>query len=114
MTGPGDRSRQWPRVVAASVAGLVLGAASLAAGALLLYGGRGFLSSAGLLFAVALAATAAGFWVGAPAGVPGQRSVLGRWMFAVAALVVASFVASFWLRSPELQPTRWAGPIALV
>jgi NAD(P)-dependent dehydrogenase (short-subunit alcohol dehydrogenase family) len=87
----------------------------MAAGALLLYAGRGFLSSAGLLMAVAVLATAAGLWVGAPDGpLPGHRRMLARWMFAVAALVIASFVATFWLRSPEIQTSRLGPPLGIV
>lgn len=97
------------------MAGLVLGAGSLSAGALLLYAGRGFLSSAGSLIALALLATAAGLWVGAPDGpAPGHRRVLGRWTFAILAMVIASFVATFWLQSPLAQTTQWGGPLAMV
>jgi NAD(P)-dependent dehydrogenase (short-subunit alcohol dehydrogenase family) len=35
-------------------------------------------------------------------------------MFAIAALVVASFVATFWLRSPVIQASRWGPPLAMV
>lgn len=109
------RGRRWPRLLAAGVVGLALGAGSLSAGALLLYGGRGFLSSAGSLIAVTLASTAAGLWVGAPDGpAPGHRRVMGRWTFAIAALVIASFVSTFWLQSPALQTTSWAAPLVLV
>lgn len=95
--------------------GLALGAGATAAEALLLYGGDGFLSAAGFQIAFVLAATAAGLWVGAPDGpVPGHRRVLGRWMFAIAAMVVASFVATFWLRSPVAQASRWGRPLAVV
>lgn len=107
-------TRTWPRGVAAFGAGLALGAGSLAAGTLLLYGDDGFLSSAGLLMAFAVGSTAAGLWVGAPdRTVPGHRRVLGRWMFAIGAMVVASFVATFWLRSPTLQASRWGPPVAV-
>lgn len=111
MTG----SRTWPRGVAAFAVGLVLGAGALAAGALLLYGDDGFLSAAGTLMAFAVAATAGGVWVGGPDGAaPGHRRIMGRWMFAIAALVIASFVATFWLRSPALQGSRWGPPLAVV
>ena len=109
------RMRTWPRGVAALCVGVVLGAGTMAAGALLLYGDDGFLSAAGLLIAFAVGSGAAGLWVGAPDGpVPGHRRVVGRWMFAIAAMVVASFVASFWLRSPALQGSRWGPPVAVV
>ncbi len=108
-------SRTWPRGVAAFGAGLVLGAGALAAGALLLYSDEGFLSAAGTLMAVAVAATAAGVWVGGPDGlVPGHRRIMGRWMFAIAAMVIASFVATFWLRSSALQASGWGPPVAMV
>ena len=94
---------------------MVLGALALVSGALLLYGSGGFLRSAGSIIALTLAALAAGVWVGAPDGrVPGHRRLLGRWMFAIAALVIASFAASFWLRQPVIQTSAWGGPLALV
>lgn len=108
-------ARGWPWLLAAGVAGLTLGAAMVSAGALLLYGGRGVLRSAGFLLAVGLAAVAAGLWVGAPTGPrPAHRRLLGRWTFATIALVIASFVAGFWFRSPALQSAPWVGPLALV
>jgi NAD(P)-dependent dehydrogenase (short-subunit alcohol dehydrogenase family) len=101
--------------VAAFGAGLALGAGGLAAGALLLYGDDGFLATAGLLMAFAVGSVAGGLWVGAPdRPAPGHRRILGRWMFAIAAMVVASFVATFWLRSPEIQASRWGPPVAVV
>ena len=107
--------RSWARGWAAFLVGLTLGAGTLAAGALLLYGDDGFLATAGLLITLAVGSTAAGLWVGAPdAPVPGHRRVLGRWMFAIAAMIVASFVATFWLRSPALQGSRWGPPVAVV
>lgn len=110
-----DPARRWPRPLAAAGVGFALGAGLLAAGALLLYGDRGFLGSAASLVAVALVSLAAGLWVGAPDGPPpGHRRVLGRWMFGVVALVIASFVATFWLRWEWLQSSRWGGPVALV
>ncbi|MDX1674643.1 MAG: SDR family oxidoreductase [Longimicrobiales bacterium] len=109
------RPRTWPRSVAATAVGVALGAGALAAGALLLYGGDGLLSSAGLLIAFAVAATAAGLWVGAPGGpLPGHRRIMGRWMIAIAAMVIASFAATFWLRSPSLQASPWGPPVAVV
>ncbi len=109
------KTRTWPRGVAAFGAGVALGAGTLAAGALLLYGDEGFLATAGLLMAFAVGSVAGGLWVGAPdRPVPGHRRILGRWMFAIGAMVVASFVATFWLRSPELQASRWGPPVAVV
>ena len=109
------RTRTWPRSVAAFGAGLALGAGALAAGTLLLYGDDGFLSTAGLLIAFAVGSAAAGLWVRGPdRPVPGHRRIMGRWMFAIGAMVVASFVATFWLRSPELQASRWGPPVAVV
>ncbi len=110
-----ERVRLGSRLLAASVAGLVLGASSFSAIALLLYSGSGFLDSVGSLVALGLLSLAAGLWVGAPGGLaPGPHRALGRWMFAVAALVIASFVASFWLGSPAAQTMRWGGPLAMV
>ena len=92
-----------------------MGATALAAGALLLYAERGFLSSAGFLIALTLLAVAAGLWVGAPDGpLPGHRRTMTRWMFAIAAMVLASFMAMAWLRAPVLQATAWGRPLAVV
>ena len=110
-----SRSRAWPRVLAALVAGTALGAGAMAAGALLLYGDDGFLSAAGLLIAFAVGSLAAGVWVGAPdAPVPGHSRIMGRWVFAIGAMVIASFVASFWLASAQIQTSRWGPPVAVV
>ncbi len=107
--------RQGSQLLVAGIAGLVLGASTFSASALLLYGGRGLLDSVGSLIALGLLSLAAGLWVGTPKGLaPGHLRVIGPWMFAVAALVVASFVATFWLRSPAAQTTRWGGPLAMV
>ena len=107
--------REWLRTVAAAAAGLVLGVSALVAGALLLYSAEGFLSSTGFLIALAVVSVAAGIWVGAPEGpVPGHRRMLGRWTLAVGALVVASFVAGLWLRSPSLQGSAFGAPLVLV
>ena len=109
------RARTWPRVVAALAAGVALGAGTMAAGALLLYGGDGLLSTAGLLIAFAVGSTAAGVWVGAPdAPGPGHRRIMGRWTFAIIAMVIASFVAGFWLGSAAIQTSRWGPPLAVV
>jgi NAD(P)-dependent dehydrogenase (short-subunit alcohol dehydrogenase family) len=92
-----------------------VGAGTAAAMALLLYGDNGFLTTAGLLIGFAVGSAGAGLWVGAPDGsVPGHRRVLGRWMLAIAAMVVASFAATFWLRAPAVQASRWGPPLAVV
>jgi NAD(P)-dependent dehydrogenase (short-subunit alcohol dehydrogenase family) len=105
----------WPRTVAALATGLTAGIAGMAGGALLLYTGDRFLSSAGFLMALALLAVAAGVWVGAPAGPqPGHRRMAGRWVFVVVALVLASFLATFWLASPEFQTSAVGPPVAVV
>jgi 3-oxoacyl-[acyl-carrier protein] reductase len=102
-------------MVAALATGVVAGAAAMAGGALLLYTGERFLSSAGFLIALALVATAAGVWVGAPAGpLPGHRRMLGRWIFAIVALLLASFMATIWLASPGLQTSLFGPPLAVV
>jgi NAD(P)-dependent dehydrogenase (short-subunit alcohol dehydrogenase family) len=107
--------RDWPRLVGALGAGLALGVAGMAGGALLLYMGERFLSSAGFLLAVGLVSVAGGLWVGAPEGpLPGHRRMLGRWMLAIAALVIASFVSSLWLASPGFQTSPWGPPVAVV
>jgi meso-butanediol dehydrogenase / (S,S)-butanediol dehydrogenase / diacetyl reductase len=113
LTGRGGRD--WPRTVAAAGAGVALGVAGMVGGALLLYTGDRFLSSAGFLMALALFSVAAGLWVGAPEGPqPGHRRMLGRWVFAVVALVLASFLATVWLASPGLQTWPLGPPLALV
>jgi 3-oxoacyl-[acyl-carrier protein] reductase len=110
-----DRQARWPRTVAAVGAGLVLGTSGMAGGALLLYVGERFLSSAGFLLALALAAVAAGLWVGAPdRSVPVHKRMSSRWIFAVAALVIASFVATLWLASPAFQTSSFGPPLAVV
>lgn len=97
----------------AAAAGVALGIATLTGGALLLYTGEGFLSSAGTLMAVTLASTAAGLWAGAPdTTAPGRMS--GRWMLGILALVAASFLASAWLRLPVLQATALGPALGMV
>ncbi len=111
---PGIR-QEWPRAVGALGAGLALGVTAMAGGALLLYMGERFLSSAGFLMAVGLVSVAAGLWVGAPEGpLPGHRRMLGRWMLAVAAVVLASFVATLWLAVPGFQLSPLGPPVAVV
>jgi NAD(P)-dependent dehydrogenase (short-subunit alcohol dehydrogenase family) len=106
---------RWPGVAGAAGAGLVLGTAAMAGGALLLYVGERFLSSAGFLMALALAAVAAGVWVGTPHGsAPLHKRMSSRWIFAVLALVVASFVATLWLASPAFQTSPLGPPLAVV
>lgn len=109
------RTLDWPRTVAALATGVAAGIAAMAGGALLLYTGERFLSSAGFLVALGLAAVSAGLWVGAPGGpLPGHRRMLGRWIFAIAALVVASFVATLWLAVPAFQTSPLGPPLAVV
>jgi NAD(P)-dependent dehydrogenase (short-subunit alcohol dehydrogenase family) len=111
MRGLGD----WPRTVAALATGLAAGILAMAGGALLLYTGERFLSSAGFLMALALAAVAAGLWVGAPSGpLPGHRRMMGRWIFAIVALLLASFLATVWLASPSFQTSPFGPPLAVV
>ncbi len=101
--------------MAVATTGVVLGVASVSAAALLLYGGQGVVRSAGLLIAAVLLATGAGVWVGgARSPLSGPHPLLGRWTFAVIALLVASFIAGVWFRSPSIQSLTWAGPVALV
>jgi NAD(P)-dependent dehydrogenase (short-subunit alcohol dehydrogenase family) len=107
--------RDWPRVAAAVGVGVAIGVSGMAGGALLLYMGERFLSSAGFLLAVGLVSTAAGLFVGAPDGVPpGHRRMPGRWMFAIAALVLASFVSTVWLSNPDFQTSGFGPPVAVV
>jgi NAD(P)-dependent dehydrogenase (short-subunit alcohol dehydrogenase family) len=109
------RRWDWPRSLAALGTGAAAGVAAMAGGALLLYTGDRFLSSAGFLMGLALISLAAGVWVGAPGGPqPGHRKMLGRWVFVVAALVLASFLATVWLASPALQTSPLGLPLAVV
>jgi NAD(P)-dependent dehydrogenase (short-subunit alcohol dehydrogenase family) len=109
------RAANWVRSLAALSAGLALGVAGMAGGALLLYMGDRVLSSAGFLMALALGGVAAGVWVGAPDGPqPAHRRMMGRWAFAVVSLVLASFVATLWLASPGIQTTAFGLPMAVV
>lgn len=95
--------------------GFSVGAGTAAAMALLLYGDSGFLTTAGLLIGFAVGSAGAGLWVGAPDGpVPGHRRILGRWMLGIAAMVLASFVATFWLRVPAIQASPWGPPLGVV
>ncbi|HUG40271.1 MAG TPA: hypothetical protein VMM12_07295, partial [Longimicrobiales bacterium] len=109
------RRGELPATAAAATVGAALGIALFAGGALLLYAGQGFLTSAGLLVGVALAAVAAGVWVGGPEGPgPGHRRMLGRWMLGVVVLGVASFAASAWLRVPAIQTSTLGPPLGMV
>lgn len=107
-------ARQWPWLLAAGAAGLVLGTAAVSAGALLLYSGQGVVESAGSLIAVTLLAAAAGLWVGASTAGSMHHRLLGRWTFAIVALVIASFTAGVWFRAPALQTSPWVPALALV
>jgi 3-oxoacyl-[acyl-carrier protein] reductase len=107
--------RRWVLSFAALAVGLTLGVTALAGGALLLYTADRFLAPVGFLMAVALLSVAAGIWVGAPAvGATGERRMMTRWVLGVMALVLASFVASIWLRTPGLQTWAFGPPLALV
>jgi NAD(P)-dependent dehydrogenase (short-subunit alcohol dehydrogenase family) len=110
-----SRGAHWPSSFAALCAGVALGLVGMVAGALLLYMGDRVLASTGFLMALALAGVAAGIWVGASDGPrPGHRRMLGRWGFAVVALVLGSFVATLWLASPALQTSPFGLPLAVV
>jgi NAD(P)-dependent dehydrogenase (short-subunit alcohol dehydrogenase family) len=110
-----ERFGDWPRMVAATATGAAAGVSAMAGGALLLYTDERFLSSAGFLMALALMAVAAGVWVGAPTGsMPGHRRMLGRWIFAIIALLLASFMATLWLATPGIQTSPFGPPLAMV
>ncbi|HEX6064650.1 MAG TPA: SDR family oxidoreductase [Longimicrobiales bacterium] len=75
--------------------------------ALLLYTERGFLGTAGFLFALGLAALAVGIWVGAePAG------VLKRWLGAIIAFALAGIFAMVWTRLNGARLAGWSGALA--
>lgn len=86
----------------AMAAGTALGAAVEAGGALLLYTDEGFLATFGFLGALALAAVAAGVWVGAGSA-PGR----GRWAAAVVAFLAAAGYAAL---SGDVSALRATGP----
>lgn len=89
--------------------------AAMVGGALLVYMGERVLAGAGFIMALALLSFAAGLWVGSPDGpAPGHRRMVGRWIFAIGALVLASFVATFWITSPLFQTSPLGPPVAVV
>jgi len=94
------------RGCAALLTGGALGIAVETGAALLLFSGLGMLSAAGFITAAALAALAAGVWVGAPEHhhegdiVP---SSIGRWLSAILALIFAAIYAGGWERLPQLR-----------
>lgn len=119
------------RGLASVLAGGALGITLETGAALMLYSGLGVLSAAGFITGVALAALAAGVWVGAPerhdppdppapahpdamierrAGVPPHDpagdavpSSIGRWFSTVLALVFAAIYAGGWERVEQLR-----------
>lgn len=111
-----DRAR---RLLAALVAGGALGLAVEVGAALMLYSGLGMLSATGFLVGVALAALAAGVWVGAPEASDdegGHASYL-RWLLAVFALVLAAVFASLWEHDARVRAApvgRAAGVLLLI
>ena len=111
-----DRAR---RLLAALVAGGALGLATEVGAALMLYGGLGMLSAAGFIVGVALAALAAGVWVGAPeaADDDGGHASYMRWLLAVFALVLAAVLASLWEHDPRMRTApigRAAGVLLMI
>lgn len=109
------RSRDWPRTATALATGMATGVAAMVGGALLVYMGDRVLAGAGFIMALALLSFAAGLWVGSPDGpAPGHRRMVGRWIFAIGALVLASFVATFWITSPLFQTSPLGPPVAVV
>ncbi len=112
------------RALASLLVGGALGITLETGAALMLYSGLGVLSAAGFITAVALAALAAGVWVGAPehhdtrpeadrehaaAEAPDHHpsdaipSSIGRWFSAVLALVFAAIYAGGWERVDQLR-----------
>ncbi len=91
------------RAVGALVAGVALGVAVTAGGALLLYTGIGVLPSTGFLLALALGALAAGVWIGPPAARDGAPSSRGRWNLAVLLFGIAGIYAEAWAESEPLR-----------
>lgn len=92
-----------------------MGAGTAAGAALLLYTGRGFLSTAGFLIAVSIAAVAGGLWVGAP-DVSAARAVpsRARWAWAVIAFLVAGAFVLFWNSRPTLRSLAVGGALAVL
>jgi NAD(P)-dependent dehydrogenase (short-subunit alcohol dehydrogenase family) len=108
------------RGLAALLAGGALGIATEVGGALLLYSGLGLLSAAGFILGVALAALAAGLWVGAPEAPAGENEAApsaARWILAVVALLFAAIYAAGWESNPRLRdgaPGRAVAVLLLV
>ena len=73
---------------------------------MLLYSSRGFLGTAGFLIALALAALALGFWVGAD-GRGGRR-----WIGAIVAYLLAAIFTVLWSLQPSLRQTALVGALA--
>lgn len=111
-----DRDRVG-RFVATLLAGGGLGIGVEVGGALLLYSGLGLLSAAGFILGVALAALAAGVWVGTSDehddGDGAARSAV-PWMVAVGALAIAAAFAFNWEHSQKLRAMPAGRAVALL
>lgn len=92
---------RWPELLAGALVGAALGIGATAGGALLLYTGDGLLGTVGLLLGMALAALAAGLWVGLPPHRNGHGT--GRWIFGIVAFLVAALFGELWVANTELQ-----------
>lgn len=111
-----DRDRLG-RLAATLLVGGGLGIGVEVGGALLLYSGLGLLSAAGFILAVALAALAAGVWVGSSDehddGDGAARSGV-QWALAAGALAVAAAFAFNWEQSQRLRAMSAGRAVALL
>lgn len=93
--------------IAAFILGAALAACTAAGAALLLYTTRGFLGTAGFLFALALAALSFGLWAGHD-GRAGRR----RWIGVVVAYVAAGLFTLLWGGDETFRRSGFGGALA--
>jgi NAD(P)-dependent dehydrogenase (short-subunit alcohol dehydrogenase family) len=109
-------SRTGTRTLAALLVGAVLGAATAAGNALLLYTGHGFLRAAGLLIASTILAVAAGVWAGAPEPEDAHTPVRSRsrWVTLIIALLMGGAFTVAWGTREPLQNLALGGALAVL
>jgi NAD(P)-dependent dehydrogenase (short-subunit alcohol dehydrogenase family) len=117
--GPGLRAERDDagaglRALAAVLVGLALGAMAAGGTALLLYTGSGFLKAAGLLVSSTIMAVAAGLWAGAPDGSGAPVRTRGRWIAAIASMLIGGFFAALWSGREPLRALAIGGALAVL
>jgi NAD(P)-dependent dehydrogenase (short-subunit alcohol dehydrogenase family) len=75
--------------------------------ALLLFTGRGFLGTAGFLFALSLGALSLGLWVGAEPASP-----MRRWLYTIIAFAAAGVFVAIWRSGAQVRLTGLTGALA--